>query len=1257
MMSTGMVNPMAWAWAGAILLLFGETAALLSLPNLIRVVLVSTVAEVGYVLMGFGLGGAAGDTGALMHIGYQVVMRGLVVVAGWYLIRRNASVRLNDLAGSASRMPLAATLFGFGMFSVAGLSPFKGSYSKFLILYAAIEHGHWALAAVGTLASIIASAYYLMVVQKVCFERKAGPVRLQAPPRGALALSLVLAALTALISLWPEPIRAAAEHFSSVLGAAGGDVPEFDTPWPVLVLVPYIGGFALFGLGRFNAQVRDTLAVLLALVTLGLACFAGPADPAAHLFAVLFAGIFAAMAVYSIGYMAHGEYVNRYYFFAFLMIGSMLGLTTSHELGGFYVFWELMTWTSYFLVIHEQTPRALRAGFVYFMMCAAGAYIMHFGILIVHAQVGSFTFSAVAAAAPGFPGLLGVTVALCFLAGFVVKAGLVPVHAWLPLAHPEAPSSVSGPLSAILTAAGVFGIVRILYGVFGLGMLPHFAMAGTTLPNALIALGCITLLYGEIRALFEPQLKRMLAYSTIAQIGEIAAVLGIGTALAVDGALLHAVNHAVMKTLLFYAAGAFILRVGLRRIDDFAGLGRKMPFTAGCYVLASFAIMGLPPFSGFVSKFLMIYAAMQAGYWPVAIVLLLGGIVGVVYYTRVVATLFYRSYAGPSGVREAPATMCIANGLLAVGIVVAGVAPGWLLGLVAPIGAELAAQGGQASPSLPNLVAAWPASASLVMLGAVAVLLVGRHSVAWAGRLAVAVLVVAVAAVALQAGHVDLLSLGFGLLIAGVGALNMLHSTAYLAHSHAQGRFYAAFMVMIAGLLGLVVARDLFTFFAFWELMSSWALWAAIAHEETDEARREAFKYFLFNTVGASFMFFGIAALAAFTGATTFGAVAATLPNLSTTALAGTLVPVFLGLMMKAAMLPIRIDYQMHPAVAPTPVSGYISAVLLKSGPWGVLKLFTAFGGATLLVRLGGSVADQPLFLEVISVIAGITIVYAGVMAMLQNGIKLLLIYSTVCQLGYVLMALSFGTSLGVAGGLLHLVNHMLLKDTLFLAAGAVMAATHATMLDELGGLGKRMPLTFGFFLFAGLSLSGVPPLNGFVSKWIIFEAAFQSGHWVLGAAAMVSSLFTLAAILKFAYAAFMGVPTEKALAASEAPRAMLVPMGILTAASVISGLFPGLLLVPIATIEAELGLEPIAASLTGPLPSAFDAGWNPTLLAIVLALLALLLLPWQRLGRGVQRGGIHSCGVGDIPSDAMRLGTERLFESPTIAAQRIKEL
>lgn len=1245
------IAPAALAGLGAVVLLVGEIAALISLPNLAWTFVISTVAELGYALIGFGLGGPAGDTGALMHLGFQAAMRGLVLAAGWHLVRRTRSANLDDLIGSGQRMPVAATLFGFGVFSVMGLSPFKGSFSKFIVLYAAIEQGHWLIAAAGTLATIVAAAYYMIVVQRVCLQPATRPIELAPAPKAPMSVAWPLAALTVLISLWPTPFLQFAARLAGAAGAQG--VPQFETPWALPVLVPYVGGFAVYLVGRISSPARDAVAALLAVATVAVVAFNGGLDPVSRLFALLFSGVCCLMIVYSIGYIGRAAAANRYYFFAFLMTGSLVGVATAHELGNFYVFWELMTWTSYFLVIHEQTAKAFRAGLVYFLMCAAGAYVMNFGILLTHAEIGSFEFSAIVDKAGMVAPLAGAAIVASFFLGFAVKMGLAPLQSWLPLAHPEAPSSISGPLSGILTKAGVLGMVKVLSVAFGAGALARYAVGGLNADAALMILGCLTLIYGEIRALLERDLKRMLAFSTIAQIGEIAAILGVGTALASDAALLHVTNHAMMKTLLFYAAGAFILKTGGKKIEDLAGLGRVMPFTAGAYALASFAIMGLPPFSGFVSKFFMIYAAAMGGHVEVAALMLLGGVIGVVYYTRVVGLLFYHPYKGEAGVREAPVPMLVAMGVLAAAIVVGGFAPGWQLNLIAQVGDLAALRGALASGPLPGLVADWPAGATVAVVGAVVVLLVGRASAAWAGRLAVATLIAALAGVLLQSGRYDLLSLGFAALIAAVGALNMLHSTAYLAESHRQGRFFAAFTVMIGGLIGLTQAKDIFSFFAFWELMSSWALWMAICHEETAAARREGFKYFIFNTVGASFMFLGLTMIAAQAGTFVLADVGTALDALPPAAVAPGIALVFLGLVMKAAMLPVRIDYQMHPALAPTPVSGYISAVLLKSGPWGVLKLYVLFGGAALFSKLGGAVHGQPILLYAISIIAALTILYAGAMAAIQNGIKLLLIYSTVCQLGYVLLGVSLGTSLGVAGGLMHFVNHMMLKDALFLAAGAAMVKSHATMLDELGGLGRRMPFTFGVFLLSGLSLAGVPPLNGFSSKWLIFVAAFQSGHWALGAAAMIGSLFTLAAVMKFAHEAFMGTPTAKALAATEAPLAMLIPMGALAAASVALGLFPGLLLTPIAAIESELGLAPISASLLGPLPGL--EGWSPLLVTALALLVVLILLAWLRLGRGgeVVRTNVHLCGVLDLAPEQMRPSAARLYETPDAVLRR----
>jgi len=1242
------------AWAGALLLLVGEVLALLSIRSLPRLILLSTVAELGYVLLGFGLGGPAGDAGATMHLGYQAVMRGLLVVTAWWLIRRTGSGLLADLAGSGQRMPVMATLFGFAMFSVMGLSPFKGSFSKFMILYAAMEQGHWLLAAVGTLASTIAAFYYLRVIQRVCFEApQTNPLLLAAPGGAAIPVAL-LTALTVVMSIWPEPFLHQAAVLMNVTELEM--LPNFESPWSLLVLVPYLGGFALYALGASAPKARDLLATPLAFVTLLLTLTATDLDAASYLFAVIFAGIGFLVVLYSHGYMGHAEHGNRYTFFLFLMLGSMLGLASAHEFGNFYLFWELMTWSSYLLVIHEQTPKALRAGFIYFLMCASGAYVMHFGILLLHAEVGSFEFAAIAAAMPAIDPVAAALAAFALFVGFAVKAGFVPLHSWLPLAHPEAPASISAPLSGILTKAGLFGMVKVLMIVLGVGAA---AQAGTTrgpgidLGALMLLLGCATLIYGEVMALIQKELKRMLAFSTLAQIGEIAAILGLGTSLATDAALLHVSNHAVMKTLLFFAAGAFILQSGRRYLPELAGLGRVMPVSAGCYALATVAIMGLPPFSGFISKFLMITAAAAAGRVEVAALILVGSIVAAFYYLRIVRLLFFHPYEGPA-VKEAPGSMLLAMAFLAAIIVFGGVAPNVQIDAVSAVGRLVAERNGLAPAVMPNLLIDWPAAALIATLGAVAVWLFGKSMPTLATKLAIAVPALAFVAVLLQADRYDGLSFAFALLVSGLGTLNMAYATGYLAHHpHAQHRFYAAFALMMAGLMGMAGSHDFFNFFAFWELMSSWALYVALVHEETEDARREAFKYFIFNTVGASFMFLGIAMFGSAAGSFAFADVAKAAPAMSTAWAGGALVLVLVGMLMKAAMLPVRIDYQMHPATAPTPVSGYISAMLLKSGPYGVLKLMALFAGATLVNRLGvvGSGDGQSLLGNAIAIIGGVTVLYAGAMAVVQTGIKRLLIYSTVCQLGYITMALALGTSLGVAGGLMHFVNHMMLKDVLFLCAGAIMVTSHARTLDELGGLGRRMPITFGIFLFAGLSLAGIPPLNGFGSKWLIYVAAFESGHYVLGIFAMVASLFTLAAVLKFAHAAFMGSPGAAAEHAREAPTIMLVPMIILAAACFAVGMLPGLLLVPIAAIQQGLGLAPIAATWTGPLPSA--GGWHPALLSILLAVLAGVGYAYLRLGRAggaVIRSPIHLCGVKDIAMGQANTGAANLYAAPDAA-------
>ena len=800
-------------------------------------------------------------------------------------------------------------------------------------------------------------------------------------------------------------------------------------------------------------------------------------------------------------------------------------------------------------------------------------------------------------------------------------------------------------MSGILTKAGVLGIVKLLFGIFGASVLTGYGtVLGLTQPGfVLVVLGAATFLIGEVQAYRQTDIKRLLAYSTLAQVGEIVMVVGVGTSLALSGGLVHVANHALMKTLLFFAAGAFIMRSGRQQLADLAGIGRKMPFTALTMGIGLIAIMGAPPFGGFVGKFLMIYACVKAGQIPVAVVMLAGSVIAAMYYARILRVVCFEPYNGPE-VEEAPLSIRVVLGALAALIVVNGVWPQALLNLVQPIVAGFFA--GEPLDLLPPLTMTWTLATLVATLGAFAVYFLGRGSAARSGAIAVATMVVTIAAVLAQADHYDGLSLAYALLIAAVGALNLMNSIGYMRHGHAPHRFFFFFLLMIAGLMGVTGAGNLFTFFAFWEVMSSWTLYLVTIHEETREAVREGTKYFVFNFAGACFLFLGVAMLAAGAGTFDMAALAAAVPDMSPTWASSSFGLMFIGFLMKAAQLPLRIDYQMHPVPAPTPVSGYISAVLLKVGPYGVLHFFALAGGGAVFVRLAGDSAWMPSLMTIVSVIAAVTVLYAGAMAVIENGIKRLLIYSTVSQLAYVLLAISIGSSLGVAGGLMHAFTHMLGKNTLFLVAGCILAQAHVTSLDELGGLAKRMPVTFALFLVAGLSVAGIPPLAGFSSKWLIYEAAFEGGHYVLALAALMSSLFTLAAVMKFAHAAFLGQMTPVSARMHEAPPVMLVPMAILMGVNLIVGALPGLVLVPIARIQTSLGLPAIEATWFGGLPG--PQAWHPLALSLGLAAVALVAWLYQRTSVAKRQvTHVHSCGVTTIAPAALRVPATALYETP----------
>ncbi|MCL1889832.1 MAG: oxidoreductase, partial [Desulfovibrionaceae bacterium] len=553
---------------------------------------------------------------------------------------------------------------------------------------------------------------------------------------------------------------------------------------------------------------------------------------------------------------------------------------------------------------------------------------------------------------------------------------------------------------------------------------------------------------------------------------------------------------------------------------------------------------------------------------------------------------------------------------------------------------------GLAVQEMPRLMVAWSAPVLLLLASSLLPALLRRNP-RRAGQAAALALALAAGLLLADRQSLDTLSFIFALIITLAGCANMLYSVGYMEHSHTQWRFYSFFLCMAAGLVGVAVSTDLFSFFLFWEIMSSWSLYFVIVHEENQAALREGFKYFFFNVLGAAFLFLGVVLLIQWSGGADFSLVRAALPRMEDWQILLTLLLMATGFIMKAAQLPFRIDVQMHPATAPTPVSGYISSVLLKSAIFGLVQLFLRLGGLTQPGGLG-----LPQVMDLAIWVGGVTIVMAALFAVFQSDVKLVLIYSTVSQLGYMVTGVALGTSLGVAGGLLHLVNHVFFKDLLFLVAGALIVRTHRQSMNEMGGLGRRMPFTLAFFAIGAVCVIGLPPSSGFTSKWIIYHALMERGFVLVAVFSLVGSVLTLAYFAKMLHSVFLGQPGPGMEEIREAPRIMLIPMGLLAAGCVCTSLFPGLVLAPLNSVLAEFSMNPLDVA-----PWGINSGrgaWNATLTAALFALAwAVSGLLLRRLSRKERVTAIHVCGTaledlnprtltGDIYSEPARMARRK---------------
>lgn len=371
--------------------------------------------------------------------------------------------------------------------------------------------------------------------------------------------------------------------------------------------------------------------------------------------------------IYSVNYMSHYTDKPKYYTLFLLMMAGLNGVVISGDLFNLFVFLEITAIASYALVAFGIGSEELEASFKYQILGGTASALVLLGIALFYFMTGTLNFadaSQIINTMGTNPAL--VFISILFLVGFGLKAALMPFHAWLPDAHPSAPAPISAMLSGVvIKVLGVYTLVRIFINVFGFTNVPF-------IPTIFLILGTLSMVVSAYLALGQNDYKRLLAYSSISQIGYVMFAVGLNTPLAFLGAIFHLINHAASKSLLFLNSGAVVYTTGTRDMNKMGGLSKKMPITAYSSLIGSLSISGIPPFGGFWSKLIIIIAAVQAKHYILSGVAILISIVTLVYYLKSQKLAFWGTLNSIyENVKEAPFAMsfvCILFALLSIGM-------------------------------------------------------------------------------------------------------------------------------------------------------------------------------------------------------------------------------------------------------------------------------------------------------------------------------------------------------------------------------------------------------------------------------------------------------------------------------------------------------------------------------------------------------------------------------------------------------------
>jgi len=478
---------------------------------------------------------------------------------------------------------------------------------------------------------------------------------------------------------------------------------------------------------------------------------------------------------------------------------------------------------------------------------------------------------------------------------------------------------------------------------------------------------------------------------------------------------------------------------------------------------------------------------------------------------------------------------------------------------------------------------------SVALLGAMAVYVAGRFSARGRNALAVLVALAVMVGVALLYGRgvrmayyrlpildatlvlrSNPLAWFFAMAVAAIGFFSILFSLEYMKGHARLGFYYAAMLVVNGAMLGIVLSGDLISLYVFWEIMS-WTTYLVISYRG-GRAVAAGLKYMVMSIIGSCAMLLAIVSVYVHCGTLEIAALAEPMQSASTGFALFILLMFAIGFGIKNAVMPLHTWLPDAHSEAVSPFSAVLSGILVRMGMYGFVLIMYGVLGLGLLARFGSGVLS---FGYLFAWVGALTIVIPTFTALLQDDSKRLLAWHGVGQGGYMILGIAMATPLGIAGGIFHTLNHCIYIALLFLVAGAVEYRTGGIRdLNQLGGLAKRMPVTFVGGLAGICGLIGVPLTNGFASKWLIYKALIADGHPFLAFAALVGTWGTILSVYKFQHNTFLGQLPERYKDVKEVPFVMQLPILLLTAAILVFGIFPGIPLGAIGAIQRSLGLE-----------------------------------------------------------------------------------